>query len=116
MIVPDTSAWVAFLRGTRSAAHVRLRQLVSDDADVCITDPVLMEVLSGARDRAHQLRLRRFLHEFPMQPVHPTDDFEAAANIYYECRRGGTSPRNLLDCLIAAVVMRVGASVLHEDR
>ena len=116
MILPDSSAWIAYLRGTQSPAHLRLRQLVTDDADVAITDPVVMEVLAGARDGAHHRQLRRFLHEFPMQPVHPSDDFEAAADLYVQCRRRGTTPRNLVDCLIAAVAIRTQATVLHEDR
>ncbi|MDE2790879.1 MAG: PIN domain-containing protein [Paracoccaceae bacterium] len=34
---------------------------------------------------------------------------------YRLCRRRGETVGNLIDCLIAAVAIRVGASVLHFD-
>jgi predicted nucleic acid-binding protein len=44
------------------------------------------------------------------------DDFEAAAELYRRCRRGGETVRTLMDCLVAAVALRTGAAVLHQDR
>jgi predicted nucleic acid-binding protein len=115
-VIADTSAWIAFLRGTESDAHRRLRQLIVDDDDLWMTDAVVMEVLAGARDVVEKRKLRRLLFDFPMQPVHPTDDFETAADIFFTCRRAGSTPRSLMDCLIAAVAIRTSSTVLHEDR
>ena len=42
-------------------------------------------------------------------------DFEAAARIYRRCRRVGVTPRGLVDCLVAAVAWRRGASLLCRD-
>ncbi|MFT4210630.1 MAG: PIN domain-containing protein [Microbacterium sp.] len=44
----------------------------------------------------------------------PTD-WEDAARIYRTGRRQGVTIRTLVDCLIAAIAVRGGASVLHHD-
>ena len=42
-------------------------------------------------------------------------DFDAAALIYRRCRRAGITPRGMIDCMIAAVAWRRGASLLCCD-
>jgi predicted nucleic acid-binding protein len=59
MIMIDTSAWVEFLRDTGSPVCGRVDELL--DRDIAICDPVLMEVLAGARDGHHLDELRRLL-------------------------------------------------------
>ena len=103
MILPDTSAWIAFLRGADTFAHRRLVAAIDGDEPLIVTDPVILEVLAGARSPAHHQQLRSLLHEFDREPVHSLDDYEAAAELYQRCRRQGVSPRTLLDCLIATV-------------
>ena len=55
------------------------------------------------------------LLRFELVAVDPTADFEAAARIYRRCRRVGVTPRGLIDCLIAAVAWRRGATLLAQD-
>jgi predicted nucleic acid-binding protein len=73
-----------------------------------------MEVLAGAKP-GDARRLRDRLLSFQLVPTQPIADFERAAAIYRLCRSKGETVRSLLDCLIAAVALRVGAEVLHED-
>jgi predicted nucleic acid-binding protein len=80
-----------------------------------VTEPVLMEVLAGARDGQREERLRRLMMSFPLLTVDPVSDFEGAAIVYRRCRGAGITPRGLLDCLIAAVAWRRGASLLSHD-
>ena len=42
-------------------------------------------------------------------------DYEDAAVLYRRCRRQGETVRKLMDCLIAACAIRVGAPVLRND-
>ena len=49
MILADTSAWVEYDRATGSTADLRLRDLIAADGPVAVTEPVIMEVLAGAR-------------------------------------------------------------------
>jgi predicted nucleic acid-binding protein len=113
VILADTSAWVDHLRARRTRAARRLESLLGEG--LATTDVVVMEVLAGARDSAHRLTLERLLLRCEQLPV-ASGDYETAAAIWRTCRRGGETPRSLLDCLIAAVAVRNGAPVLHRDR
>ena len=50
-----------------------------------------------------------------MFPVLATD-YDDAASLYRRCRRQGATIRSMLDCLVAAVSIRNGVPVLHDDR
>jgi predicted nucleic acid-binding protein len=113
VILADTSVWVDHLRGRRTKAAGRLADLF--DGGLATTDVVVMEILAGARDGAHLTTLRRLLQRCEHLPVLPAD-YEAASAIWRTCRRGGDTPRSLLDCLVAAVAIRRGVAVLHSDR
>ena len=115
MILVDTSVWVEFLRGTGSSTHHKLRSLISDGVRLATTDPIRMEILCGARDDAHAGQLRRMLNALDHRGALGTD-FDQAARIYRECRMAGKAARSLMDCLIAAVALREGMTVLAQDR
>lgn len=116
MILVDTSAWVEFDRATGSATDVRLRGLISAGDPIAVTEPIIMELLAGARDDRRESDLRRMLLAFQLLPFDVVSDFNAAARIYRRCRAAGVTPRGLLDCAIAAVALRAGASLLTCDR
>jgi len=115
VILVDTSAWVAFDRATGSAGHRRLRQLLADGASIATTEPVVMEVVIGARTDEREAQLRRLLGRFHLLPFDAIGDFDRAATIYRRCRQVGFTPRGPVDCQIAAVALRCGASLLAED-
>src|SRR3546814_15583530 len=74
-----------------------------------------MEVLAGARSQTRELDLRRMLNGIAWLPCEPATDFDAAQRIYRTCRRGGITPRGLIDCLIAAIALRTQSAVLAHD-
>lgn len=115
MILADTSAWVEYDRATGSAADRRLVELIATDGPLAVTEPVLMEVLAGARTDAREADLRRLLLRLEFLPLDVAADFEAAATIYRRCRKAGVTPRGMVDCLIAAVAYRRGAVLLSWD-
>lgn len=115
MILVDSSAWIEFLRATGSGAHLRLRSALQEGEALACTDPVLMEILAGARDGADRDRLRRLLFGLEFLAVEGPADHESAAALYRLCRSRGEAPRKLTDCLIAAVAMRNDAVVLCDD-
>lgn len=112
MILVDTSAWVEFLRDSGSTACEEVDRLL--DGDIAISEAVLMEVLAGARDDGHLRDLRGLLGRAQMLPCRP-HDFDVAAALYRRCRRAGETIRRLTDCLIGAVAIREGATLLHAD-
>lgn len=115
MILADTSAWVEYDRATGSPVDRRLTELIANDGPLAVTEPVLMEVLAGARDERQLERLRRMLLGFELLRFDAVADFESAARIYRRCRAAGVTPRGLLDCMIAAVAWRGAATLLTRD-
>ena len=115
MILADTSAWVEYDRATGSAVHRRVADLIATEGPLSVTEPVIMEVLAGARSDEREWDLRRLLLRFGLLRFEATVDFDAAARIYRRCRASGFTPRGMVDCMIAAVAWRHGASLLAQD-
>ena len=113
MTLIDSSAWVEYLRDTRTAICLRVDELLRDETFVC--DAIRMEVLAGARDESHLRYLQRLLSPATVIPIQ-SSDYDDAADLYRRCRRQGETVRKLIDCLIAAVAIRAGIPVLHNDR
>ena len=81
-----------------------------------LSDVVLMELLAGARDEQRYERISRTMASFQFVPTETPDDFVAAANLYRRCRAAGVTIRTMTDCIVAAVAIRSGAELLHQDR
>jgi hypothetical protein len=115
-LIADTSAWVEYLRATGSPVHRRLRAEIEAGEGLLVPELVVMEILVGASDEPAARRLRRLLHSFEVVPLAPLVDSERAAALQRRCRAAGRIVRNMVDCLIAASAIRLGAPVLHADR
>lgn len=115
MILADTSAWVEYDRATHSAVDRRVAELIDAAGPLAVTEPVLMEVLAGARDEQREGDLRRLLLRFELLSFDAVTDFDGAVTIYRRCRAAGVTPRGMLDCMIAAVAWRAGATLLSHD-
>jgi predicted nucleic acid-binding protein len=115
MILADTSAWVEYDRATGSPVDKRVTALISGSRPPAVTEPVIMEVVAGARSEAHADQLRRLMLRGGLLPFEGPTDFDGAALIYRRCRQAGITPRGMIDCMIAAVALRHGATLLCRD-
>ncbi len=115
MILADTSAWVEYDRATGSTVDRRVAELIDQDGPLATTEPVVMEVLAGARDDRREAQLRGLLLRSAFLAFDPVADFDAAARIYRRCRAAGVTPRGMIDCMIAAVAWRRQATLLAQD-
>lgn len=115
MILADTSAWVEYDRATGSTVDRRVAELIAAGGPLMVTEPVVMEVLAGARDEARENDLRRLLLRAGLLPFDTATDFDAATRVYRRCRRSGVTPRGMIDCMIAAVAWRQRAALLCCD-
>jgi predicted nucleic acid-binding protein len=115
VILVDSSAWIEFQRATGSPADRRLTDAIEAEEPLATTGLVVLEILAGARDERHAGDLRRLLDRCRFLPLEEPSDHEAAAALYRACRREGTAVRRLPDCLIAAVAIRNGISLMHRD-
>jgi predicted nucleic acid-binding protein len=115
VILVDSSVWFEYDRATGSAAHLRLEELVETAGPLAVTEPIIMEVVAGARDDRRETHLRRLLERFELLSFDAVTDFDGAVRIYRRCRTAGVTPRGMLDCMIAAVAWRTGAALLAHD-
>jgi predicted nucleic acid-binding protein len=115
VILADSSAWVEFDRATGGPVDRRLTTLIGEGGPLAVTEPVVMEVMAGARDDHAAARLRDLLLSFSFLPFDAAADFDGASRIYRACRRQGVTPRGWVDCMIAAVAWRHGAALLARD-
>ncbi len=114
MILADTSAWVEFDRASGSSVHLRVTELIKLNGPLAVTEPVVMEVVAGARDERRERALRRLLSRFRLLPFDAAVDFDGGTSIYRRCRAAGVTSR-MIDCMIAAVAQRHRAELLTCD-
>lgn len=114
MLIADTSAWIEFLTATGSAQGRRMRRAIAD-REVIVVDPVVLEVMAGAR-RDAVARTQRLLEAQRLEALSPRLDWLDAATMYRELRWRGVTIRSQIDALIAAVALRLDVPVLHRDR
>ena len=106
----DSSVWIDFLR--RPGA--RLRDFLLNE-EIAHSEPVSMEVLSGARDRPEIERVQRMLIGTTLLQFDSASDFGAATDL----RRSALRLRlrvGVIDCMILAVAARYGVPLLTLDR
>lgn len=115
MILVDSSAWIEFQRATESPADRWLTSAIESNEPLATMGLILLEILAGARNEQHARDLRRLLDRCHFLSLEDPFDFESAAAVYRACRREGTTIRRLPDCLIAAVAIRTGTTLLHVD-
>ena len=88
----DTSAWIEFLNATGSPEGQRLREAISE-REVIVVDPILSEVMAGARREA-VARTQRLLEAQRLEALFPKLDWLDAATIYRELRWRGVTIRS----------------------
>jgi predicted nucleic acid-binding protein len=115
IVVPDTSAWVEFLRDTDHPIANTVALLLEAQTDIVLTECVYMEILAGARSDREAEDLTTTFSQFPTLRLTWPDDFERAARIFRDCRTSGRTIRSQIDCLIAVPVIEVGGLLLHND-
>lgn len=113
MTLVDTSSWIEFLRGTDSPSTRFVRARLGEELHT--TEPVLLELLAGARAGASTVRLERLLMSQSWTRVEPALDYRGAVDVFHACRAAGHPIRSLTDCLIASVALRAGVRVAHRD-
>jgi hypothetical protein len=88
---PTQSAWVEYDRAMRSPVHQHVAALIATDGPLSVTEPVIMEVLAGARSDQRELDLRRLLARFTLLRFDAAADFAGAVRVYRRCRSVGVN-------------------------
>jgi hypothetical protein len=112
----DSSAWIEYLRRTGSRADLQVTELVEQPSPAAgVTEPVIMELLAGARNLADFRKLRRLTSAMPLCAIDPVCDYTEGAALYKLLRTEGLTIRSVTDCLIAAIAWRRDATLVHAD-
>lgn len=116
ILLVDTSVWIDFFAGRDTQQTRIFKDVVREGADVALTGVILTEILQGVPSDSRFAALRKDLSTFRM--LHPASEaaYVQAAKLYRAGRKRGVTIRSLVDCLIAAIAMEHGATVLHKDR
>ena len=115
MILADTSAWVEYERGTRGDVDRRIAELIGSEGPLAVTEPVVMEVVAGARSTSGKptyVACSAGVTSSASMPS-PTSTLRVASIDSVVAL--GVTPRGLVDCMIASVAHRHGASLLAHD-
>jgi predicted nucleic acid-binding protein len=117
VIVIDSSAWIANLRGLDNESVRKLRAIVDDDDDqILVGDLILLEVLQGARGEANAARIERNLRNYQIAPMCDAAIAVQAARNYRSLRERGITVRKTIDLIIGTFCIAGGHGLLHDDR
>lgn len=114
MIVIDSSLWIAIYRDLSGKIGNQVATRLGGEA-VAMLHPISMEVLQGTRDETEWSKLAREINKLPFLNL-PSDAWEEAARLFFDLRRGGSTIRSSIDCLIAVSCLREDCTLLHNDR
>jgi len=115
MILVDTSVWIDFLRGVDSPQRLILHKLIEEEADISITEIILTEILQGINNDKDFETLKDYLLAFPIYSEKGTETYLNSARIYRACRKKGKTVRKTIDCIIAAICVENGLTLIHND-
>ena len=115
MIAVDSSAWIAHLRNVESEP-VRVLRSLFGETELLVGDIVLLEVLQGARDEVHAVRIARELNEFNIANMLDEAIAVQAAHNYRALRGKGITIRKTVDLIIGTFCIEHGHTLLHDDR
>jgi predicted nucleic acid-binding protein len=84
--------------------------------ELLVGDIVLLEVLRGARDERHAMRLARDMHAFDVVPMLGDALAMQAAQNFRALRAIGITVRTSADLIIGTYCIERGHFLLHDDR
>jgi predicted nucleic acid-binding protein len=87
-----------------------------DDYQILVGDLILLEVLRGARNEEHAVRIERNLCLYPLVPMIGEATAVEAARNYRLLRARGVTVRKTIDMIIGTFCIQGDHALLHDDR
>ncbi len=115
MILVDSSVWIDYFRGVRSAQAETLDGLLGREP-LAIGDLILTEVLQGFASDLDFERTRQLLTSLIVVELGGEDIAVQAAKNFRALRRLGITIRKTIDTVIATRCIESGYTLLHSDR
>lgn len=115
MVIVDTTVWIDYFRGRRTAQTRWLDQALGVTR-VGLCDLILCEILQGMQSDADAATVLAQMSSFDLLDTGGTDLAVESARNYRRLRARGHTVRKTIDCLIATLCLREGHELLHNDR
>jgi predicted nucleic acid-binding protein len=115
VILVDSSVWIDYFRGKRTAQTELLEGLL-DSQEIAIGDLIFTEVLQGCRIDREFNEVRRLLGRLELIALSGEDVVVEAAKNYRKLRRLGATVRGTIDVVLATRCIVSGHQLLHSDR
>lgn len=116
MILVDSSVWIDFFRGERTAPALALAQCLGDASrEVGMPDLVLFEVMRGFRDGPLLREAQALMSALPPVEIGGAANALQAAERYRRLRAMGRTVRSPIDVLLASYCITHGHTLLHRD-
>ena len=115
MILVDTSVWIDFFRGEKSAQREILHKLIEEEEDIALTEIIITEILQGIKAERDFRKIKTHLLRFPIYKPKGLETYLDAAGIYRNCRKKGKTVRKTIDCIIAVICIENDLILLHKD-
>jgi len=115
VILVDSSVWIDYFRGQRSAQTDRLDELLSQQP-ILIGDIILTEVLQGFTSDSDFNKALRMLAALELIEIGGREVGIQAARNYRLLRARGVTVRKTIDTLIATRCVEDGIPLLFSDR
>src|SRR5690349_7997638 len=117
MYLIDTSVWIDYLREQDNTAVSYLNRILNENVPYGISSIIYQEILQGA---ASENDLKYLIDYFSTQkffsPKDPILSYQAAARIYFECRKKGITLRSTVDCLTAEIAIEHDLVLLNNNK
>lgn len=115
MILVDSSVWIDFLNGCRTAEVERLSALLGAEP-LLVGDIILLEVLQGLRSETDAKRVEAALRRFDLVSMLDPDLAVRGAAHYRRLRAVGVTMRKTIDLIIGTFCIEGGHALLTADR
>ena len=115
MVIVDTTVWIDYFRGRRTAQTQWLDQALGVTR-VGLCDLILCEILQGMPSDADAASVLGQMSLFDLLDTGGMDLAVESASNYRRLRVRGHTVRKTIDCLIATLCLREGHELLHNDR
>ncbi len=115
MILVDSSVWIAYFNGQKTAQTERL-DVSLGNTPIVMGDLILTEVLQGFQNDRDFRTARDLLLRLPFMPMGgQAMALESAAN-YRFLRKKGVTVRKTIDVMIGTFCIHHRLPLLHDDR
>lgn len=116
MVLVDTSVLIDFFKGAENPAVTKFEEIQKKGVPFGINNFVYQEILQGAKTRKEFDLLNKYLSSQKFYDLKEgRKSYEAAAEIYFKCRKKGVTIRSTIDLLIVRTAIENDLFLLHND-